>query len=99
MMPGKRWLFVLIGIIAIAIAGYYLWKCRYDVGYETAITLFIAGASGNLVSRILQGSVTDMIQTDFINFPVFNIADSSLTVGVILLMILMGFNKRLKKRD
>ncbi|QBP18542.1 signal peptidase II [Acetilactobacillus jinshanensis] len=99
MFTGSRGFFVIIGIVAIAIAGYYLWKCRYDFGYETAITLFIAGACGNLISRIVHGYVIDMIQTDFINFPIFNVADSALTVGVILLMILIGFNKPLRKRD
>lgn len=99
MMSGNRYLFIMIGIIALIIAGYYLWQCRFDFGYEIAITLFISGAVGNLISRIFVGSVTDMFQTEFINFPVFNVADSSLTIGVILLMILIGFNKPLKKRD
>ena len=98
LLSGQRGFFVVIGVAALAIAGYYLWKCRFDFWYETAITLFAAGALGNLISRVVYGSVVDMFQTDFMNFPVFNLADTELTVGVALLMLLIGSNRELRNR-
>jgi signal peptidase II len=60
--------------------------------------LIVGGAIGNLIDRVLQGYVTDMIDMDtgwqwLRNFPVFNIADSALTVGVCLLLIHFVFDK------
>ncbi|WP_010021464.1 signal peptidase II [Fructilactobacillus fructivorans] len=49
----------------------------------------LAGTIGNLLDRFLVGSVTDMIQLDFINFPIFNVADSCVTIGVIVLFLVI----------
>lgn len=59
--------------------------------------LIVGGAIGNLIDRVLQGYVTDMIDMDtgwqwLRNFPVFNVADSALTVGVCLLLIHFVFD-------
>ena len=53
------------------------------------LTLIIAGGLGNFIDRISQGFVVDMFHLDFINFAIFNVADSYLTVGVIILLIAM----------
>ena len=53
------------------------------------LTLIIAGGLGNFIDRISQGFVVDMFHVDFINFAIFNVADSYLTVGVIILLIAM----------
>ena len=46
----------------------------------------LTGTVGNLIDRIKFGFVTDMIKIDFINFPIFNVADMCLTFGVIILL-------------
>ena len=47
------------------------------------------GSLGNFIDRMSQGFVVDMFHLDFINFAIFNVADSYLTVGVIVLLIAM----------
>ena len=60
----------------------------------------IAGGLGNFIDRIRLGYVVDMICTDFITFPVFNVADSFVTCGVVLLIIhLVFFNREFWKDE
>ncbi len=54
--------------------------------YETALALVLGGAIGNLIDRVFRGTVTDFI--DPTHYPAFNIADSSIVVGVIALAVL-----------
>ncbi|HDT7027438.1 signal peptidase II, partial [Staphylococcus epidermidis] len=56
---------------------------------QVAISLLFAGALGNFIDRVLTGEVVDFIDTNIFgyDFPIFNIADSSLTIGVILIII------------
>ena len=63
--------------------------------------LIMAGGVGNLIDRVLFGYVTDMFQTLFMDFPVFNVADCCITVGVVLLFIyvLFFYDKGKKKED
>jgi len=86
-LQGKLWFFYLISIVALAVMGYLLWRLRTHRLYEFGIVLMIAGTLGNFIDRLRIGYVVDMFQLDFINFPIFNFADSCLTVGVILILI------------
>ena len=47
------------------------------------LVLIIAGGLGNFIDRVSQGFVVDMFHLDFVNFAIFNVADSYLTVGVV----------------
>ena len=59
-----------------------------------------AGGIGNMIDRFRFGYVVDMIQTDFMDFPVFNVADSFITCSCILLIAhLFLFNKEFWKED
>ena len=66
-----------------------------------AAALVLAGGVGNLIARALFGFVTDMHQTVFMDFPVFNVADCCITVGVPLLFLYVWFyvGKDEKKED
>ncbi len=61
-----------------------------------ALSLQLAGAVGNLIDRIFFGRVTDFISVG--NFAIFNVADSSITVGVIILLIAVWLQDRNEKK-
>ena len=67
----------------------------YAVGYG----LVLGGAVGNLFDRMVYGYVKDFIKLDFINFPIFNIADMALTAGVICFMVFFIFFYKTKEQD
>lgn len=66
-------------------------KLRKTKLYNVAYVFILAGAFGNAIDRVFLGYVRDFIKLDFINFPVFNVADSLLVIGVILLAIYILF--------
>jgi signal peptidase II len=94
---------VLIGVSALVL-GYIailLWRSRTGaaVGLRLALALILAGALGNLYDRVAHGTVTDFIEVHAGRhyFPVFNVADSSITTGgalLVLLELLKGRNKQ-----
>lgn len=74
--------FAVLVVIAIA---FYLLTARKVSKLETfALGLVAGGAIGNAADRVVLGYVVDFIATDFIDFPVFNVADIGVTVGVAL---------------
>lgn len=81
----------LLSPIAIAIAGgtgWYSFKHpKEPVLTHIAMALLAAGALGNLIDRIFRDQVTDMFWFRKINFPVFNVADSCITVATIFLIL------------
>lgn len=86
-LQGQQWFFTIISIVALVVLGYFLWRFRHQRMYAFSISLILAGTIGNFVDRLRLGYVVDMFQLNFINFPIFNIADMCLTIGVIWLAI------------
>lgn len=89
MWLGQRWLLSIISLIALVIFGYYFKKLHHNWGYGLGFSLLIGGTLGNLLDRLFSGYVVDMFELDLIDFPVFNIADCALTLGVIVILITM----------
>ena len=90
MLQDQQWLFAIITLVVMVGAIWYLHKHMEDsLWMVLGLTLIIAGGLGNFIDRISQGFVVDMFRLDFINFAIFNVADSYLTVGVIILLIAM----------
>ncbi|HDP4398972.1 TPA: signal peptidase II, partial [Staphylococcus aureus] len=89
-LSGKMTFFFIITIIIlIALVYFFIKDAQYNLFMQVAISLLFAGALGNFIDRILTGEVVDFIDTNIFgyDFPIFNIADSSLTIGVILIII------------
>ena len=82
---------ILLSPVAVAIAvasGWYSFKHPKDsVLTHVSMGLLASGALGNLYDRIVNGRVTDMFYFRAIQFPVFNVADSCITVATILLIL------------
>lgn len=92
----KGWKYALIGVTLVTILYllyFYIKKVRKGSSkiLKVSFNLIIAGAVGNLIDRIFRGYVIDFIQLDFIDFPVFNVADICICVGVGLLFIYLLF--------
>ncbi len=96
-LQGQMWLFYVITIVVIVGIIYYLHKAaRGKMLLGVSLALMLGGAIGNFIDRVLRKEVVDFIHTYIFsyNFPVFNIADSALVIGVILLMIQMLLDER-----
>ncbi|USS87510.1 signal peptidase II [Fructilactobacillus hinvesii] len=86
-LAGNSWLFILIAIGAAAIFLYLMYKEQNNSWIMGCLGLMLAGTIGNLVDRIVYGAVTDFVQLDFMQFPIFNLADCYLTLGVGLILV------------
>ena len=84
---GNRILLCSISIVFSIILLYLIFKKNFNNIFEVFSYSFILGGTlGNGIDRILNGYVVDFINLNFINFPVFNIADISINIGFILIL-------------
>ena len=83
-------------LVVLAIIYYYPQVEAEDWTLKLAMGLQLAGASGNLIDRLMMGKVTDFISVGA--FPVFNIADASITVGVVVLLLGVWVKERQEKK-
>ena len=92
-LGGQTALLIVITLVLLGVlVWYYLLKLKdqqnkYLTLLSVAMGMIFGGSLGNLYDRVIFGYVRDFINFQFINFPVFNIADSAITIGVILLVI------------
>lgn len=86
----QRWLFALLAIGVSAVLAFWLARTpRQDWRSAAPLALIIGGALGNLIDRLRLGHVVDFIHVHYAqwNYPAFNIADSAITVGAVLLIV------------
>ena len=99
---GQQWLFALIfAVLTVLIFWEYRKKSLPFSNFERwCIAAIYGGGLGNMIDRVRLGYVVDMIETEFITFPVFNVADCFITCGCIAMMVsLFLFNKEFWKDD
>ena len=102
MLQNMQWLFLIIFLVLTAAVIYDFWKkaMPFSKLERWLIVCIYAGGLGNMIDRFRFGYVVDMIELEFMNFPVFNVADCFITCGCILLMIhLIFFNKEFWKEE
>jgi signal peptidase II len=89
MLQGQTVFLVITSVVGVAaIVLYYMYPPLEHGLLRIALALQLGGAAGNLIDRVRSGQVTDFIKFDwwFIDFPAFNVADSSITIGVITIL-------------
>lgn len=94
----SEWVKIFFGVIASIVSitlTFFLLNKHYEKLVGIAISFILGGAIGNLTDRILMGKVTDFILWHYNQhyWPTFNVADSFITIGVILLIITNTFKK------
>lgn len=102
MLAGQKWLFLAVfGVFALFVVWEFCKKSLPFTAFDRwCIAAVFAGGLGNIIDRVRLGYVVDMIALDFMEFPVFNVADCFITCGCIALMVsLIFFNKDFWKEE
>ncbi len=99
MLDGKSLILIMVPLIAIGVAIWYMEKhLEEHWTLLVSLLLIIAGGVGNLIDRCFMGFVTDMF--DFRIWPVFNIADIAVCVGAgILVLYTFAFYEEKEKKE
>ena len=98
-LEGQMWFFYIITVIVIGVVIYYLQKYGKNSRlFSVALALILAGSIGNFIDRIRFEYVIDMVRLEVINFPIFNVADMSLSIGVFLMIIFVFIDERNEKK-
>ncbi|MBE6934089.1 MAG: signal peptidase II [Ruminococcaceae bacterium] len=100
LFAGQQWLFALVfvGFTALLLWEFFKKQLPFTPLERWLLVFIYAGGLGNMIDRVRLEYVVDMIQTDFMDFPVFNVADCFISCGCVLLVIhLVFFNKQFWK--
>lgn len=99
-LQGKMWLFYIVTVVVLVILFMFFKNEGYgQPAIQLGLSLLIAGSIGNFIDRLFRGEVVDFIDTYIFsyNFPIFNVADAALTIGVIVLIIVILFEGKEEK--
>lgn len=99
---GQPWLLTLAILVALLVVGFLYWRTRNTGSFllKLAFGLVVGGAIGNLIDRFTRAYVVDFIHfqipgapghAPIFDWPVFNVADSAISVGVVLLVCALWF--------
>ena len=95
-LENKRYLILLFSLILI----YLLFNLRKDLPktkkYDILFGVILGGIIGNLIDRVFRGYVIDYLETFIfgISFPIFNLADICITLGIILMVLIMSLGDK-----
>ena len=100
--PASRWIFLALACVALVVLGAMVRATKDgDRLRLLALALVCGGAAGNLIDRVLSGSVVDFVDVYWRthHFWAFNVADSAITVGVaIMILDMLGVDNRHTER-
>ena len=102
MLSGMQWLFVAIfAVLTIALLfEYFKMPMPFTKFERWCIAAVYGGGLGNVIDRVFRGYVVDMIRTEFIDFPIFNVADIFICCGCFALLLhIIFFNKQFWKEE
>ncbi|WP_420840504.1 signal peptidase II [Caldicoprobacter algeriensis] len=99
-LQNQRWLFIVLTVVVSAVIAYYLFARRQEnIVLTIALSMILGGAIGNLIDRLRLGYVVDMLHFVLIDYPVFNVADSFVVIGTILLAYYILFMADSRERQ
>jgi signal peptidase II len=95
---GIRILLIGVSVVVIGVLAWLLVAGHGAARTAAGLALIIGGAAGNLTDRILHGAVTDFFEVLFgsYHYPAFNVADSAITIGAILILLEILFPPRVQ---
>ena len=97
MLKDHRWIFMIASAIAIAIMAavliYFIRRKEFFL-LQIALALMISGGIGNMIDRVYRGYVVDFLEFDFVNFAIFNVADSCVTIGCAVCIIFIIIKRK-----
>ncbi len=84
----QRWFFITLGLVAAVFIIYLLLRHAGQTLFALALALILGGAIGNVIDRIFRGQVVDFLLVYYERyfFPAFNVADSAISIGAVLLI-------------
>ncbi|MED1782207.1 signal peptidase II [Brevibacillus fortis] len=87
-LQNQRWFFIVITIaVVIGIVISLIRLGKNQPRASLALSLVLGGAIGNFIDRAMTGQVVDFLDFTLINFPIFNVADMAITIGVGILLL------------
>ena len=98
---GMRWLLVGVTSVIVLAVAYVLVRCivRHPLGVA-ACFLILSGGLGNIIDRVRLGYGVDMFDFQFMNYPVFNVADIAVVCGAVLAVVYyLWFYEKYDKKD
>lgn len=99
---GGQPFFTTFAVIATVVIFIYILKARDEkMSLRFALAMIWGGAIGNLIDRFLYGKVVDFIDVGFgtTRWPIFNVADGAVTIGMMVLIVFVVFDKSSKQTD
>jgi len=103
MLEGQMWLFYIVTVVVVVgILYYYHTHGKDQPLLKVSLMVLLGGAIGNFIDRLYRGEVVDFVDVliPVINydFPIFNVADAALTIGVVMMIIYILFEEKLEKK-
>ena len=103
MLEGQMWLFYIVTVVVVVgILYYYHTHGKDQPLLKVSLMVLLGGAIGNFIDRLFRGEVVDFVDVliPVINydFPIFNVADAALTIGVVMMIIYILFEEKLEKK-
>ncbi len=103
MLEGQMWLFAIITVTVIVGIIYYFHKhAKGQPLFQLSLMILLGGAVGNFIDRMLRGEVVDFVDVLIpifnYDFPIFNVADAALTIGVVLMIIYIIYDEKQQKK-
>lgn len=92
MLADSRWVFMLLSsVLIVALILLIKFSKITHPLFIISVSMILGGGIGNMIDRVFLGYVVDFIKADFIDFPVFNMADSAVVIGTILFAVYLIF--------